>query len=261
MIMTTRTLTPMVVFWVFFITVLVFMAVSFAVGLWIGRLGISLTEVALIVPVLVYMRVRNIPMKPVFRLKFVPVRYFIISIMIGLSFSVLMDEFNRILDTLVIMDRALLEGLRQLMIWNSGSDAAFLIAGIVIFAPVCEEMLCRGFVQGSLQRYFGSSKALVLSAFCFTFIHFQPWYILQFFLFGILSGLLFRKTGSILPSICMHAFFNLYVLVVNNSDTSGITWYEFQHHVSPLCIAAAILILYTALKFLNIRNDESLSET
>lgn len=251
----------MILFWVFFITVLFFMAVSFMVGRWIGKTGIAITELSLILPVLVYLRIKKIALKNVFHLKAVSAKFFIISIMIGLSYATLMDEFNRLLHAMVMMDDALMEGMRRIAIWNSWNDAIFLIAGVVICAPVCEELLVRGFIQGGMQKYYGMIRSLVLSAFCFMFIHFQPFYSIQFFLFGILSGLLFWKTGSVLPSICMHAFFNLYVILVNNTDTSHIRWYEFHNHVSPLCIAFAILLMYTAFKFLDIRNTDLSSET
>ncbi len=92
---------------------------------------------------------------------------------------------------------------------------AVLSFGVV---PVLEEALYRGYVQGRLQATFRSSwMPLVLTSVLFTFLHSQYLGVDAFslattaMLFGLsmVLGVLYRQTGSLLPSILLHALINL----------------------------------------------------
>jgi membrane protease YdiL (CAAX protease family) len=84
--------------------------------------------------------------------------------------------------------------------------------------PVLEEALYRGYVQGRLQATFRSSlMPLVLTSVLFTFLHSQYFGVDAFslattaMLFGLsmVLGILYWQTGSLLPSILVHALINL----------------------------------------------------
>lgn len=80
---------------------------------------------------------------------------------------------------------------------------------ICIIAPVMEEILMRGFVLEGLKKTYGISTALFLSAVLFAILHFNMVQTLSAFVCGIILGLLFIKTDSVLCCIIAHCGYNL----------------------------------------------------
>ncbi|MBN2104698.1 CPBP family intramembrane metalloprotease [bacterium] len=248
MIDKTKRLMPTQVFWILFMAILMYMAVSFITGIWMGKTGIFICEFSLIIPVSLFLKKKRLPFFQVIQFKRVPIQYYLIGGLVILGFVIMMDEINRLIHDLVTMDETLLEGLRSLMIWDSWVELAMLILSMVIFAAIFEEMLFRGFVLGVLKDSFGPTIAIFASALSFTFLHFQPWYIMQFFLFGVIMGIVFWKSTSILPCVFLHAFHNVLVLLLNNSDSVYLQWYEFHGHVFPVWIAVSVVLIYVGIK-------------
>lgn len=88
------------------------------------------------------------------------------------------------------------------------SPAARLIQ-VCLIAPVIEEILMRGFVLGGLGNTYGVPAALFLSAVLFAILHFNMVQTLSAFVCGIILGLLYIKTESILCCIIAHGGYNL----------------------------------------------------
>lgn len=80
---------------------------------------------------------------------------------------------------------------------------------LCLFAPFIEEHLMRGFLLGGLEPRYGTACALLISSFLFAFLHFNMVQGLSAFLCGIVLGLLYLKTGSILCCIIAHSGYNL----------------------------------------------------
>ncbi|MBQ2107889.1 MAG: CPBP family intramembrane metalloprotease, partial [Bacteroidales bacterium] len=100
------------------------------------------------------------------------------------------------------MPPALEEALKSL---TSGNVILNFIC-VSIFAPVCEEWLCRGMVlRGLLKRSrIKPVWAIVISAVFFALIHLNPWQAIPAFLFGCLFGYVYYKTGSLKLTMLMH---------------------------------------------------------
>lgn len=83
---------------------------------------------------------------------------------------------------------------------------------IVVAAPIMEEMLFRGFFfTGLLHSRAGAAGAIVIPSVIWAAMHLQYGIheIVLIFVFGLLLGGLRLKTGSILPTIFVHAVSNL----------------------------------------------------
>lgn len=89
----------------------------------------------------------------------------------------------------------------------------FGLLSIALLAPVLEELLFRGAIQGHLQAM-GQKPwiAIVISSLIFGVVHMNPAQIPFAFLLGIMFGWLYYRTGSLLPGIIGH--------VLNNSVAS-----------------------------------------
>lgn len=88
-------------------------------------------------------------------------------------------------------------------------DPVALVILVAILAPIFEEILFRGIImKGLLNRGMNAYWAIVLSSFIFGAVHFYPWQFLGAFLLGLVLGLVYYKTKSLLLPIMMHAFNN-----------------------------------------------------
>ncbi len=81
-----------------------------------------------------------------------------------------------------------------------------LVAG-AFFTPFGEEIIFRGIVANALNRY-GMWAGVVGSAAIFAIVHGPSVILLNAFMVGILTGVLFRKTCSIWPAIILHGVCN-----------------------------------------------------
>lgn len=78
----------------------------------------------------------------------------------------------------------------------------------VVLAPVMEEMLFRGLIQGSINERDGAAKAILLSALLFGVFHMIPQQAINAFLVGIILGYIYFRTKSLLTVIILHALNN-----------------------------------------------------
>jgi membrane protease YdiL (CAAX protease family) len=82
----------------------------------------------------------------------------------------------------------------------------FLI--VVIGAPLVEELVYRGFIQGGLQARIGSTWALLITAAWFTVVHLEPIEFPGLFAFAVVLGLCYRRTQRVGLPIVTHLAFN-----------------------------------------------------
>lgn len=88
-------------------------------------------------------------------------------------------------------------------------DPFALVMMVAVLAPIFEEILFRGIIlKGMLNNKMNPYWAIVISAFIFGAIHFYPWQFLGAFLLGLVLGLVYYKTKSLLLPVLMHAFNN-----------------------------------------------------
>lgn len=82
-----------------------------------------------------------------------------------------------------------------------------IILSFVIIPAVCEELFFRGIIFSEYRRY-GTATAVVVSAFCFAFLHFS---VTNFFIYlfsGLLFGFVTAMTRSIIPAVALHLLSN-----------------------------------------------------
>ncbi len=84
----------------------------------------------------------------------------------------------------------------------------FLLEAVLVF-PVVEELFFRGFLLTFLRRYTSTGLAILLSAGVFAFAHLNLGAVLPLWFLGIVLGVAYQHTGSLLVPIGVHACFNL----------------------------------------------------
>lgn len=96
-------------------------------------------------------------------------------------------------------------------------DNIFGIISVCVVAPIFEEMFFRGAIEGYLLRKWQNPRwAILVSALVFGLIHGNPAQILFAFLFGLILGELYYRTGSLLPGIILHFINNTLSIILTN---------------------------------------------
>ncbi len=80
---------------------------------------------------------------------------------------------------------------------------------VCILAPVVEEILMRGFLLGGLSVNYGKLTALLISSALFALLHFNMVQTLSALICGIVLGLLYIRTNSLICCIAAHAGYNM----------------------------------------------------
>ncbi len=111
-------------------------------------------------------------------------------------------------------DLDLSEEARQITELGRGWGLVPLAACLVVGAPLVEELFFRGLLQRSLDRRFGPGWAVAVSSLAFGVVHGQPLQLLGLVAFGVVLGLLARRSGRLGPGLVAHAAFNAATVVL-----------------------------------------------
>lgn len=134
-------------------------------------LGLIATEVVLIaLPAILFLRARKVPLKEGLRLNRISLPVAVVSLLLGVStylFSVLIELVMAKLTGLPSVD------LSQSAMPQSTLQYALYFAAIAISAPICEELLFRGAIQGSYEQRKSAWFAIAVPALMFAFYHFR----------------------------------------------------------------------------------------
>jgi membrane protease YdiL (CAAX protease family) len=106
--------------------------------------------------------------------------------------------------------------------WTFGPQGLFyaLWLGSVV-APLCEEIVFRGFLFNALQVRFGMLPALLVANGIFSAVHGYGWDgAVSVFLDGVFFSLLYRLSGSLAAAVACHGLLNFYIFAS--------TWYTFE---------------------------------
>jgi uncharacterized protein len=101
------------------------------------------------------------------------------------------------------------ENAEKLVDRADGASMVLLVLMVCLFAPVIEELVYRGLLQGSLAARFDHVVALFAASAWFAVIHFRPVEYPGLFLFGLVAGGGLLVTGRLGLSIVTHVAFNV----------------------------------------------------
>lgn len=128
---------------------------------------------------------------------------------------------------------------KQLLTMHNASDLLINLLVIAIVPAICEEFLFRGAIQRIFFRINANPHvAIWLSAFIFSFIHFQFFGFLPRMLLGAAFGYIYFWSGSLWYAIFAHFLNNAYAVCVAfylqlnnkdfiNADDTTVSWYGY----------------------------------
>lgn len=116
--------------------------------------------------------------------------------------------------------------LVELIVTTHDHWPLFLMAILAIFiAPITEEIVFRGILYRYFKSHIHPGPALLLSSLLFACMHFNLLSFLPLFIFGLLLGRNYERTGSLITPITLHALFNAntyLVLLIQPETVEGI---------------------------------------
>ena len=91
----------------------------------------------------------------------------------------------------------------------------------LVLAPISEEIVFRGFIYGCLRKKIGTMLGITTQAMAFSLCHFDIFFdgtsniglFISRFALGLILGILYEKTGNLLPSIVCHSLLNYFAMV------------------------------------------------
>lgn len=93
--------------------------------------------------------------------------------------------------------------------FSSATDIVGFMFLAVVFSPIIEELFFRGFLLTFLKNYTSPLFAIVLSAGVFAFAHLNLGAVIPLWFLGIVLGIAYEHTGSLLVPMTIHGCFNL----------------------------------------------------
>ncbi len=157
--------------------------------------------------------------------------------------NLLFSGLLRLGESLPSVQRLLEEYLEQAEAFSPALGYGWLIAGITLVAPISEELLFRGIIQGELRRAMPEWLAVVTQAVLFALFHMQAIQVLYVFLPALALGAMYALTRSFWVPVLMHVVFNFLgsvvpALVLGHDNLSqSVIWIEIG------CAAVSVAII------------------
>jgi membrane protease YdiL (CAAX protease family) len=109
----------------------------------------------------------------------------------------------------VFTDERLTETAKDLVDRASGGSMVLLVVMVCVGAPIVEELVYRGLLQGSFAARFNAVPAWLAASTLFMLIHFRPVEYPGLLVIGLVCGLCALATGRLGMAIASHVGFNV----------------------------------------------------
>tara|TARA_B100000586_G_scaffold127685_1_gene92286 strand:- start:115 stop:768 length:654 start_codon:yes stop_codon:yes gene_type:complete len=206
----------------------------------------------LIVPVLILLNRKQLSIIESLRLNAISKQVIVATILLSIGAMIIADEINILVDMVIPAPDSFLQ-LEALLTPDNPISMFLLIITIVLLAPIGEELLFRGFLQKYLEVAWGDiTKAILLSSLFFAAIHFNPYWLIQIYLLGVLLGYIAWQTQSVVSSIIFHVIINASSLIftfLGEPAESALIW---RGHINPIILLLGTYLFWIGLKQMKI---------
>ncbi len=132
------------------------------------------------------------------------------------------------------------------------SDNAMGVMSMALLAPVVEELMFRGAIQGYLMRRCSTPwVGIAVSALVFGLIHMNPQQMVYATLLGVVFGWIYYRTRSLLPVIAGHILNNSVAVMTmkiwGNEDIEAVTADDSMVMI-PFLLALAVMLTLLTIK-------------
>ena len=138
------------------------------------------------------------------------------TIALAMLFLVLIFAFNVVFEKLMALNPSYHRPMQKSMVFLREAMAASPLLGLLTIAfvvPIAEEIVFRGLLFGSLQRWFRVRWIVPLTALVFAVIHLDIFFLLPLLFLGLILGWARARTGSLGLPIFLHCLNNCLALI------------------------------------------------
>jgi membrane protease YdiL (CAAX protease family) len=167
-----------------------------------------------------------------------------------------LGEWNQVM---VSVPESYVEWQRELLP-KDARDWVTLYLGLGVLVPIGEEILFRGLIQQAVRTVAGPVLASVLAGTLFGLLHLEPWFLLALSLTGILLGLVYEFTDTLLAPILLHVLYNCAVLTIwIHSTDDGVPGNALTLGLMAILGAALVLLALQRLRTMGATPPDSAS--
>lgn len=117
----------------------------------------------------------------------------------------------------------------------------FYVFAIGMTPAICEEILFRGYLQGTLQRVWKPHTAILFSSIFFALIHQNAFGITTLLLVGLYLGWLFYRFQSLAATAAFHFAYNTTIVLVGMTDFFPGIWDELGNFNVWVTVGATVV--------------------
>lgn len=167
--------------------------------------GLAFAEVFFFAgPVILWCSAARLPARSVLHLKRPPAPLLALGLLIGGANFLVAGALQVLARAALPADFARRFDSAHLFRGASGAELAGILAAVALFAPVCEELAFRGYLQTVFRSRRRDLAAVLITSALFAALHFDPVGLLARLELGLVFGALTLWSGSIWPSAAAH---------------------------------------------------------
>lgn len=177
----------------------------------------------ILIPTLLLARARYPDLKSFLRLRVPDYRDIIASTIAVFALQQLMQVYMVLQDSIPLPPEVqkLIESFKELIeqtyrvlvTAKNPLEFLFVVITVALVPAICEELLFRGLVQGTLERAAGGIRAAIAAGVIFGAYHLNPFSLIPLVVLGVYFGLMVYRSGNLTVAISAH-FFNNFVACV-----------------------------------------------
>ena len=210
--------------------------------------GLIATEVFLIaLPTVLFLRRQHVPLAEGLRLKPIPLLTAFICVLLGIGLYFVGAVIDGVMAQLSGMQSVPIESS---MLPKTGLEMAAYFAALAIFAPLCEEILFRGVIQGAYENRKSARFAIIITALLFAFYHFRLSGLPGLLPIAFVLGYVVWRTGSVYAGMLIHfgnngasAFQNILYFATGKGYPINFLWAA----LAGLVVTIVLLVLIARL--------------
>ncbi len=123
----------------------------------------------------------------------------------------------------------------------------YMLASLLIIAPIFEEILCRGVIFEAVRAKHGSWAACIISSLIFGIMHIEPQFILNAFIIGLVLCYLYLRTRSLFAPIIIHSVNNVFAYFLLTFGLSSLSLSQLIDnqtiYIAVYSVAVVILLI------------------
>ncbi len=225
--------------------------------------SLCLSTGGLILPALVWTMRSRFTLKSIFRLQYPGFYHLLLAIPFSIGVSIIVDAVDRWWSLLIPPDPEYVAALSRSVTGNTVYEVVAIVMAAGFLAPLFEEMLFRGLLQGVMEIRTSFYSAILWTAAIFSVFHGNFSLLLPLILLAIVLGAMVWRVDSIFPAVVAHSVNNLLMLYsMKKPDGAIFPGYLDGHHVALIWLSVAIVLaVISGYLYFRFPDENSLTET